>query len=86
MRHALTCGYKVSASEGMGAPQECIYLTFVCKIYFAKCERLLKFFCIEVRLASMMRAPFPHALLFGTLCALVRLALFKTKDATRSPG
>jgi len=38
------------------------YLTCVYKIYFVKCEKLFKFVFIEVRFASMMRAPSPHAL------------------------
>jgi len=33
------------------------YLTCVYKICFVKCEKLFKFVFIEVRLASMMRAP-----------------------------
>jgi len=40
---------------------------------------IFKKFWVEVRLASMMRAPSPCALRFGTLFASVRLALFKTK-------
>jgi len=56
------------------------YLTCVYKICFVKCEKLLKFVFIEVRLASMMRASSPRALSFGSLCASVRLALFKTKE------
>jgi len=65
------------------------YLTSVYKMCFVKCEKLFKFVFIEVRLTSMMRAPSPHALrlrltpcasCFRSLCASVRLALFKTKD------
>ena len=37
-------------------------LTCFCKICFVKSERLIKNFCIEVHLASMMRAPSPRAL------------------------
>ena len=38
------------------------YPTYVYKICFVKCEKLSKFVFIEVRLASMMRAPSPRAL------------------------
>jgi len=40
---------------------------------------IFKNVCVEVRLASMMRAPSPRASRLGTLFASVRLALFKAK-------